>query len=162
MSALIDTNVLVYRFDPRDPEKQSIATRLLKDGIAAQNIRVPHQAILEFVSAVAKPIGAERRPLLPREDALREAEIMLSQFEVLYPTESVLRLAVRGAFTYELPWFDAHIWAYAEHYGLSEIISEDFSNGQLIGKVRVRNPFLPTVNYLSRESRAVAPRPKSQ
>ena len=29
MTALVDTNVLVYRFDPRFPDKQRIATALL-------------------------------------------------------------------------------------------------------------------------------------
>lgn len=141
MTALVDTNLLVYRFDPRDARKQSIATSLLREGIANGSIRVPHQAILEFVAAVTRPIGVERRALLQRDEALREAEAMLSQFDVLYPTESVVRLAVRGALAYQLPWFDAHIWAYAEHYGLNEIVSEDFSDGRMIGRVRIRDPF---------------------
>ena len=34
MAALIDTNVLVYRFDSRFPEKQKIATNILRRGIA--------------------------------------------------------------------------------------------------------------------------------
>ena len=32
--ALIDTNVLVYRFDPRFPAKQRVAAALLRRGIA--------------------------------------------------------------------------------------------------------------------------------
>ena len=141
MTALVDTNLLVYRFDPRDPPKQAAAIRVLREGVTAQSLCVPHQAIVEFVSAVSRPVGVERRPLLAREDALREAESLLDPFEVRYPTEAVVRLAVRGALAYGLPWFDAHVWAYAEHYGLSEILSEGFSDGQLIGRVRIRNPF---------------------
>jgi predicted nucleic acid-binding protein len=34
------------------------------------------------------------------------------------------------------------MWAYAEHYGLRELLTEDFSNGELIGTVRIRNPFV--------------------
>jgi predicted nucleic acid-binding protein len=41
-----------------------------------------------------------------------------------------------------LSWFDAHIWAYAEFYGLPEILSEDFQHGRLYGTVRSVNPFL--------------------
>lgn len=67
---------------------------------------------------------------------------MLSQFEVLYPTEMLVRMALRGAAAYQLSWFDAHLWAYAEHYGLSELISEDFEHDRLYGKVRAVNPFL--------------------
>jgi predicted nucleic acid-binding protein len=43
---------------------------------------------------------------------------------------------------YRLSWFDSHLWAYAEHYGISEILSEDFEHGRRYGTVRVRNPFL--------------------
>lgn len=141
MTALLDTNVLVYRFDPRDPVKQRIARAVMRDGIAAGSLRLPHQAIVEFVQAVTRPLGPGRPGLLARNDALLEAEAMLSQFEVLYPDDAVVRLAVRGAATYQLGWFDAHLWAYAEHHGLDEILSEDFSHGQRIGTVRITNPF---------------------
>ncbi len=142
MSALIDTNILVYRFDYRDVRKQQIAQELLREGVEHDSIRVPHQAILEFVSATTRIlVKFGGQSLLPRQDALLEAEAMLAQFAILYPNESIVRLAVRGAATYQMNWFDAHLWAYAEHYGLAEIISEDFSNGQLIGSVRIWNPF---------------------
>lgn len=141
MTALVDTNVLVYRFDPRVPAKQRIARELLRDGIEHDTLRVPHQAIVEFVQAVTRPLGRNAASLLARPDALREAEELLAQFEVLYPTASLLRTAIRAVATYQLSWLDAHMWAYAEHYGLGEILSEDFSDGQLIGTVRIRNPF---------------------
>jgi predicted nucleic acid-binding protein len=66
---------------------------------------------------------------------------MLSQFEILYPDESVVRTALRGAATYQLSWYVARMWAYAEHYGLGELLSEDFEHGRLYGQVRVVNPF---------------------
>lgn len=141
MNSLVDTNVLVYRHDSRDPEKQRIARTLLRAGIERDSLRVPHQAIVEFVQAVTRPIGRSGAALLDRAEALREAEELLAQFEVLYPSEPLLRTAIRGVSAYQLGWFDAQIWAYAEHYGLEEILSEDFSDGQLIGRVRIRNPF---------------------
>lgn len=140
MAALIDTNVLVYRYDFRYPEKQETATALLRQGIADRSIRLPHQAVVEFVSAISRPT-ASGEPLLPREDALLEAEEILAEFEILYPTELLLRTALRGAALYRMSWIDAHLWAYAEVYGLDEILSEDFQDGRLYGSVRVRNPF---------------------
>lgn len=71
-----------------------------------------------------------------------EVPIPLIQFDVLYPSEDIVRLALRGMAAYQLHWFDAHMWAYAEHYGLEELISEDFQHGRLYGGVRVTNPFL--------------------
>jgi predicted nucleic acid-binding protein len=140
VAALIDTNILVYRYDPRFPEKQRIAAELLRRGIADDSIRVPHQAIVEFVAVVTRPLLAGR-PLLAPDEARREAEEFLRQFTLLYPTEGVLRLALRGTAAYNLNWFDAHLWAYAEHYGVEEIISEDFQHERLYGSVRTINPF---------------------
>lgn len=141
MTGLVDTNVLVYRFDPRFPDRQKVATEVLRRGVAEDSVRVPHQAIMEFVAVVTRPI-AGAAPLLSVQDALREAEEMLSQFAVLYPDEALLRTALRGAVAYQLSWFDAHLWAYAEHFGLSELLSEDFQHDRLYGTVRAVNPFL--------------------
>jgi len=141
VTALVDTNILVYRFDVRFPNKQRIAAELLRRGIVEDSIRVPHQAIVEFVAAVTRPL-VKHRSLLTPEDARREAEEFLAQFSILYPNEALVRLALRGAAAYQLAWFDAHLWAYAEHYGLSELISEDFQHDRLYGTVRVVNPFL--------------------
>jgi len=140
VAALVDTNVLVYRHDPRFPVKQRIATSLLREGLRDGSLRIPHQALLEFVAATTRPLR-DARPLLSAEEAGREVEELLWQFEVLYPSASVVRQAIRGAAAYGLTWFDAHLWAYAEHHGLSTIYSEDFQHDRLYGSVRVVNPF---------------------
>lgn len=140
MAALVDTNVLVYRFDSRFPDKQRIATEVLREGIAEDSVLIAHQAVVEFVAAVSRPT-ANGGPLLPADEARREAEDLLSQFRVLYPNDAVLRTALRGAAAYQLSWFDAHMWAYAEHYGLSVLLSEDYQVGRMYGTVRVVNPF---------------------
>ncbi len=141
MSALIDTNVLVYRFDPRFPDKQAAATEVLRAGIVNDSVRIAHQAIVEFVAAVSRPASGGA-PLLEAADACREAEELLSQFEVLYPNAEIVRAALRGMAAYKLSWFDAHMWAYAEVFGMTELISEDFQAGRLYGSVRVVDPFV--------------------
>lgn len=141
MTSLVDTNILVYRFDPRFPDKQQTAIDLLRRGIRDDSIRLPHQAIVEFVAAVTRPLRDEP-PLLTPEEARQEAEEMLMQFEILYPNDALLRLALRGTAAYQLSWFDAHLWAYAEHFALAELISEDFQHDRLYGNVRTLNPFV--------------------
>ena len=137
---LIDTNILVYRYDPRFPEKQRVAADLLRGSIADGTARLPHQAIVEFVAAVTR--GGPDSRLLEPADARREAEELMAQFPVLYPDEAVLRMALRGMAAYSLSWFDAHLWAYAEVHGIPELLSEDFQDGRLYGTVTVRNPFV--------------------
>jgi predicted nucleic acid-binding protein len=137
---LVDTNILVYRFDPRFPDKQEIATALLRRGLVEDQVRIPHQAVVEFMAAITRPLDSGE-PLLAPDDARREAEEILAQFVILYPTELLLRTAIRGWAAYHLGWFDAHLWAYAETYGLAELISEDFQHDRLYGTVRAINPF---------------------
>jgi predicted nucleic acid-binding protein len=134
VAALVDTNILVYRFDNRFAGRQKIATELLRRGILEDSVRLPHQAIVEFIAAVTRSIRGHI--ILKQADALREAE------EFLKPNEAIVRHAIRGCAAYQLNWFDAHLWSYAEHYGLPEIITEDLQHDRLYGTVRVVNPFV--------------------
>ena len=92
--ALIDTNVLVYRYDDRFPDKQRIAADVLRDGIATGSARIPHQSIIEFVAAVTR--GGPENQLLAVADARREAEEFMAQFPIIYPDDAVLRTALRA------------------------------------------------------------------
>jgi predicted nucleic acid-binding protein len=109
--------------------------------VAANSLHLPHQALVEFVNVVTKP-PAGGRAVLSREEAWRQAEDLLTEFPVLYPNEKVFRTALLGMAAYKFLWYGAHIWAYAEHYGLPELLSEDFEHGRRYGTVRARNPFL--------------------
>lgn len=141
VASLVDTNILVYRCDASDPAKRAAARELLRVGTAKNELRIPHQALVEFVNAVTKG-RTGGRSLLPLEEAWRQAEDLLNEFPVLYPNEPVFRTALLGMAAYRLPCYDAHLWAYAEHFGLPEILSEDFEHGRFYGTVRVRNPFV--------------------
>jgi len=130
------------RLDARFPEKQALARDVLRKGLAEDTARIPHQALLEFVAVVTRVrAGSSSKPLLAPDDARRETEELMAQFPVLFPNAALVRTALQGAAAYQLSWFGAHLWAYAEHYGLEEIVSEDFEHGRLFGSVRVRNPF---------------------
>ncbi|MEI8078507.1 MAG: PIN domain-containing protein [bacterium] len=138
---LVDTNLLVYVHDPRFPAKQAVARQILRRGITTGDAVLPYQAVIEFMAAVRRPLRQKATSLLSQEEASRVMEEWLSLFPVIYPTENVIRLAVRGTAAYQLSWFDALIWAHAEHYGIPELWSEDFQTDRLYGTVRTVNPF---------------------
>jgi len=143
VASLVDTNILVYRFDARDAVKQHRAREVLRNGLLNDSVVLAHQCIVEFVAAVTRPREElARAPLLPLSEATVEAERLLTQYTVLYPAREVVLTALRGTAMYGLSWFDAHLWAYAEVYGVDEILSEDFAHGRHYGGVRVVNPFL--------------------
>jgi predicted nucleic acid-binding protein len=140
VAGLVDTNILVYAYDARFPLKQAVAAELLRQAIADRSLFLAHQVLVEFIAVITRPI--DRGPsLLTLDAAHREVENMITQFPVLYPTENTLRIALRGAASYKLSWFDAHLWAYADERGLDTLWSEDFQDGRLYGRVKVRNPF---------------------
>jgi predicted nucleic acid-binding protein len=103
-------------------------------------LRIAHQSLVEFVATATRARGGF--PLMTRDDATRQVELFMAQFPVLYPNEQVFRTALLGMAAYKISWFDAHLWAYADHYGISEILSEDFEHGRMYGPVRIRNPFM--------------------
>jgi predicted nucleic acid-binding protein len=141
VAALVDPNVLVYWFDKRFPAKRAIAAALLERGVLDDSIRLPHQAIVEFVAVVSR--SSRGLPILDLSRALRVAEDLVDHFTVVYPNEAIVRGAVRAWAAYRLNWFDAHLLAYAEYYGLDELLTEDLQHGRRYGSVRVMNPFLP-------------------
>ena len=67
---LIDTNILVYRYDSRYPDKKRIATEAMRTGLREGTARLAHQAIIEFISAVTKGSAGSR--LLDPMNAGRE------------------------------------------------------------------------------------------
>ena len=149
MASLVDTNILVYRYDPRSPAKQVVARDVLYRGLEEQSLVLPHQAILEFVSATIRPRSdLSGASLLAPEVAYREAEGLMRDFPVIYPDQDTLNMALRGVSINGLSWFDAHLWAYAEVNGLPEILSEDFEHGRHYGHVRVVDPFLVAANQI--------------
>lgn len=95
---------------------------------------------MDFMAVTIRPLN-DGTVLLSVEEARQEIEEMLVQFDVLYPNDTLLRTALRGMAAYQLNWFDAHIWAYAECFGLAELYSEDFQHDRLYGNVRAVNPF---------------------
>jgi predicted nucleic acid-binding protein len=142
MRCLFDTNILVYRYDPRDRRKQAIALGLLREKLAQGAAMIAQQCLVEFVAVTTRKLGgSEGRPLLEPVEAAYEAEELCRQFDVLYPRREQFVTALRGWRTYGLSWFDAHLWSFAEHYKVDILYSEDFQHDRIYGSVRVINPF---------------------
>jgi predicted nucleic acid-binding protein len=142
VARLIDTNVLVYRVDARFLEKQEAAADLLEETVRSGECRIPHQALLEFYAVVTRPLPGVKKSLLTPAEAREEIEVLLLSTIILYPVENVVRLALYATAAFGLNWFDAHIWAYAEHNRCSIVYSEDFEHGRYYGSVKVINPFI--------------------
>jgi hypothetical protein len=66
-ASLIDTNVVVYRFDPRFPKKQAIATQLLREGLSTPESHFHRTSHLPGNAGLANVVPSpvcSRQPLL--------------------------------------------------------------------------------------------------
>jgi predicted nucleic acid-binding protein len=97
--------------------------------------------LLEFYAVVTRPLPGVKKSLLTSNEARQEIETLLLTSIILYPVENVVRLALYASAAFGLSCFDAHLWAYAEHYGCSIIYSEGFEHSRYYGSVKVVNPF---------------------
>ncbi len=134
-SHCLDTNVLLYAFStaPRDAAKANIA----RDWISREDWGVPVQVLQEFyVNAVRAP-GA-----LSHDDALAMIEEIASSRPVAATDLSLMRHALQLKDRYGIAYWDAAVVAGARRLGASVLITEDLSDGQNYGGVRVVNPFV--------------------
>ena len=137
---LVDTNILVYAHDPRDPAKgrqaRDVLTRLRLNGNAALSV----QCLTEFYWTVTRKLP---EPLLPEETSA-QIDHFTHIFQVLDLTPAIVLDASRGAGSYQLSIWDALIWATAKLNQVPFVLSEDFRDGFLLEGVRFLNPFAKT------------------
>ncbi len=136
--ALVDTNVTVYAYDPRDRAKQARAIEVLHRLQVQDAGALSTQALSEFFITVTR---------LPAPLTLAEAEQEVTNFvrswTVYDVTPRTALEAIRGVRDHQLAYYDALMWAAAKVHGVPYLLSEDFSDGRMIETVRCVNPFTP-------------------
>lgn len=135
MAYLLDTKLLVYPHDPRDPKKQRRAGELLTHLAGLGEARLPAQALAEFSNVCLRKFGH------PAQAVYAQVEALENTFSVLPLTEAVVLEAVRGVGAYGLSYYDAQVWAVAKLNQIAVVVSEDFQNGATLEGVTFANPF---------------------
>ncbi len=130
----VDTNVLVYVHDPRNPAKQAMAHALvstLTDGILLW------QVACEYLSASRKlsQFGFNRT------DALEDIRNLMRSWRLEMPHWSVVELAENLWGRYSLSFWDSMIVAACLHTGVERLYTEDFGAYPRIDSLEIVNPF---------------------
>jgi len=136
----VDTNLWVYRFDRRLPEKAGFIGAWLRQQAAAHEIVVSTQVMVEFRSAVRRKLA----PPLP-ETETRAALELLACLEVLPAYPELVLDADSLAATEKLAWLDALIVEAALRGKCERLYSEDLQHGRRFGATQVINPFVDRV-----------------
>jgi len=138
-SILIDTNLLVYLYDPNSPEKQKRAEMVLDHLQRLGTGCLSAQNLSEFFSAATRKLDP---PLTPAQ-AYEQVSLLAEAWQVFDLTPLIMLEAARGARDHGLAYYDAQVWAAARLNQVTVVFSEDFSDGQKLEGVRFVNPFAP-------------------
>jgi predicted nucleic acid-binding protein len=133
--SFLDSNVLVYYDDPRDPAKQITALTLIKEHLRLRTGVVSLQVLQEyFVSAVGKLN-------LSSELAKQRVEVF-AKFYVVEPKVNDILAAIDLRRLRGFSYWDSLIVHCARQAGCAVLLTEDMQHGQVIDGVRIVNPFL--------------------
>jgi predicted nucleic acid-binding protein len=130
----IDTNILVYSIDRDETVKRKRARELLKSLGKGSLVFLSTQVLQEFYVAATRKLGMD--PLLAK-DMLREWR----RFNVVTVTPEIIEEAVDISILNRLSFWDGAVLAAARASGCEVVYTEDLNDGQLIGGIRMINPF---------------------
>lgn len=136
----VDTNILVYAHDRSAGEKYlralSVIDELWNSGEGALSTQVMQELSYNLRRKTARPLSTEEVKLIVRD---------YSTWHMVTNTSSSILRALDLEEKYRLSFWDALILQAAEAAGASVVYSEDLSNGQSYGAVRVVNPLISNV-----------------
>ena len=137
MSALefLDTNVLVYAYDPGDLPKQQIAQGLVRRAMAGE-IAASSQVLGEFAATLLHKLMPPAKP----DDVMALLDTLAPIKLVPIDGDVVLR-AVQARAQYGVHFYDGMILGAAERGECQKIWSEDLNAGQQYFGCAIENPF---------------------
>ena len=135
---LLDSNVLVYAVDRREPEKRQVAHDLLGRLTLSGRAAGSTQTLGEFFRVATRGIPD---PLSP-DDAAMMVRHFNGVWRMQPVTQHTMLEAIRGHLRYGFPYWDAQLWATARLNHIPIVISEDFADGSEVEGVRFVNPFV--------------------
>lgn len=135
----VDTNIIAYARDQRDPLKQNVAIAWLAALARQRRGRLSWQVLIEFYAVATHP-----RKLAMSDAAARADVSSLQAWQPIGPDIELLESAWTVQTRHALSWWDAMIIAAALKAGCSTLLSEDLQHGQVIdARLTIVNPFAP-------------------
>jgi predicted nucleic acid-binding protein len=131
----VDTNILVYAHDLNSDVKNERARALIENlwstGGGVLSTQVLQELCVSLRRKVAKPLSVEETRNLIED---------YSDWEIVVNTQDSIIEALHIESRHHISFWDALIVQAAEQSGAEILYSEDLSEGQIYGSVRVVNP----------------------
>lgn len=132
----IDTNVLVYAYDISAKKKHEVAVSVIENLWYSDTGILSSQVLSEFFVVVTRKI--------PNPLSVNIAKSIIKDFltwDIIPIYEDSVLDAIEILQKYNLSFWDAMIVESALRGGASLLLSEDFSDGMEIEKLKIQNPF---------------------
>lgn len=134
----VDTNILVYAEDNRDPEKQNHAKDLIRTLLLERRGVVSLQVLQEFFVATTRKLAMDSA-------VARERVLIYSRFDVVRLALDDLIAAIDVHRLHGISFWDALIVRAALISNCRILNSEDMQHGHVIDTVTIANPFVDQV-----------------
>ena len=136
MRTFVDTNIVLYAYDQREPEKSAIARAILSDLWRTREGQVSTQVLQELYVSLTRKL----RVVVPRSRA-RALVGRYGRWPVHTITTGDILEAAELEQRHSLLFRDALIVVAAARSGSERILTEDLQHGRTIAGVRIENPF---------------------
>jgi predicted nucleic acid-binding protein len=133
----LDTNILLYCFDGRSPEKRRIARDLVMRAVETGKGVISWQVCQEFLHAALHKASTQV-PASILEDYRVEVLAPLCR---VHSTDAVYSRALEIHRATGYRFYDSLVVAAAMEAGASVLFSEDLQDGRSFGRLRIENPF---------------------
>ena len=130
----VDTNVLIYADDAREPRKREQARALIRELMRDRRGVLSLQVLQEFFAAATRKLG------VTAEDARRRV-VLYARFDIVTLTPSDLLAAIDLHRLHRLSIWDCLVMRAALNANCTTLHSEDLSDGFVVDSLTVRNPF---------------------
>jgi predicted nucleic acid-binding protein len=133
----IDTNVLVYCFDDREPEKKKRALALVSEALQSSKGMISGQVVQEFLNVTTRKFAIP----FTLDDARFYLQKVLNPLCQYMPDFDLFQKALDVSEKTGYSFYDSLILASAIAGECGILYSEDFHDGQNFGGIKIVNPF---------------------
>lgn len=135
----LDSNVIVYLFDPTDERRKGLAERLVSEAHHDGTGIVSFQVVQETLNVLTRKL----KPAMSREDARKALDNVLAPLWRVHPSPALYARALDIQERFRFTFYDSLIVAAAREAGCARLLTEDLQHGQQVDGMMIENPFLP-------------------
>lgn len=135
--AFLDTNILIYAYDRSAGKKHELASELVvglwNTGLGCISTQVLQEFFINITGKIGKPLDIQ---------AAKEIVTDLLKWDVVINDGDSILGAINIQTRWGFSFWDSLIVHAATTSSAALLFSEDFSHGQVINDLEIRNPFL--------------------